>query len=106
MLFARFLAERDLLRHPEHDVAVSLADCEELATAEGLPDRWAVAERYAAAMLPAVFLPEDPVLSLESAPEHAHRQQVLLRDLDSAIFQADDSLGWTYQFWRAAEKEA
>ncbi len=106
MLFSRFLAERDLLRHPTHDVAVSLADCEELAAAESLPDRWAVAERYAAAMLPGVFLPEDPVLTLEVAPEHTHRLQALVQDLDSEIFQASDSLGWTYQFWRGAEKNA
>lgn len=106
MLFARFLAERDLLRHPEHDVAISLADCDELAAAENLPDQWAVAERYAAAMLPGVFLPEDPVLALEVAPEHTHRLQALVQDLDSEIFKASDSLGWTYQFWRGAEKDA
>ena len=106
MLFARFLAERDLLRHPEHDVAISLADCDELAVAENLPDRWAVAERYAAAMLPGVFLPADPVLALEVAPEHTHRLQALAQDLDVEIFQASDSLGWTYQFWRGAEKDA
>lgn len=106
MLFARFLAERDLLRHPEHDVAVSLADCDELATAEGLPDRWAAAERYAAAMLPGVFLPEDPVLGLLIAPEHSHRLQSLVQDLDRETLLASDSLGWTYQYWRGAEKEA
>ena len=106
MLFARFLAERDLLRHPEHDVAISLADCEELAAEENLPDRWAVAERYAAAMLPGVFLPEDPVLALEVAPEHTHRLQTLVQDLDVETFKASDSLGWTYQFWRGAEKDA
>ena len=37
MLFARFLAERGLLRNPEYDVPVSLEDCRELAEAEGLP---------------------------------------------------------------------
>ena len=55
MLFARFLAERGLLRNPEYDVAVTLEDCRELAEAEGLTDGWAMAERYAAAMLPGVF---------------------------------------------------
>src|SRR5262249_41254754 len=49
MLFARFLAERHLLRHPVHGVPVSLDDCRELALEEQLPDGWAVAERYAAA---------------------------------------------------------
>ena len=106
MLFARFLAERNLLRHPGHDVPVSLADCEELAPEESLPDGWAVAERYAAAMLPAVFQPDDPVLALELAPEHQQALHGLARNLDPAVFQASDSLGWTYQFWRAAEKDA
>jgi hypothetical protein len=106
MLFARFLAERDLLRHPDHDVAISLADCDELAASEGLSDRWAAAERYAAAMLPAVFVPEDPVLALELAPEYSHRMQDLVQGLDAEVFLASDSLGWTYQFWRAAEKDA
>lgn len=106
MLFARYLAERNLLRHPEHDVAISLSDCDELAAAEGLPDCWAVAERYAAAMLPGVFLPEDPVLALQVALEHTHRLQGLVQELDSETFLASDSLGWTYQFWRGTEKDA
>ncbi len=106
MLFARFLAERDFLRHPEHDVPVSLQDCHELAVEQGLPDGWAVAERYAAAMLPAVFQPNDPVLALSFAPEHAQTLQRLVTGLDAAVFHAEDSLGWTYQFWRAAEKDA
>jgi hypothetical protein len=46
------------------------------------------------------------VLALDFAPEHAAALQKILQSLDPAIFQADDSLGWTYQFWRAAEKEA
>src|SRR2546421_8573371 len=51
LLFARFLAENNLLMHPE-GVPVSLAECEELAADEGLPDGWAVATRFAARMLP------------------------------------------------------
>ena len=50
-LFARFLAERGLLRHPEHG-PVTLEDCEELAKLEGLTDAWAAAEAYGARMLP------------------------------------------------------
>src|SRR5207253_2018679 len=64
MLFARFLAERGLLRHPLHNAPVTLEDCRDLAAEEGLADGWAVAERYAAAMLPAVFRIDDPVLAL------------------------------------------
>jgi len=106
MLFARFLAERDLLRHPEHNVPVTIGDCRELAAAEGLSDSWAVAERYAAAMLPAVFRIDDPVLALELDPVHTQKLNRLVTDLDAEIFQVEDSLGWTYQFWRAAEKDA
>ncbi|MBD3216403.1 MAG: SAM-dependent DNA methyltransferase, partial [Candidatus Lokiarchaeota archaeon] len=35
MLFARFLAENNLLIEPEHGVAISLEECEELAEEEG-----------------------------------------------------------------------
>ena len=106
MLFARFLAERGLLRHPVHNVAVTLDDCRELAAEENLADAWAVAERYSAAMLPAVFWIDDPVLVLDLDPVHTQKLNRLVTDLDAAIFGADDSLGWTYQFWRAAEKDA
>ncbi|HEY2481959.1 MAG TPA: hypothetical protein VGI30_07165, partial [Caulobacteraceae bacterium] len=103
-LFARFLAERGLLRHPDHG-SVSLDDCEELASREGFADASAAAESYGARMLPGVFNPDDPVLALEFAPEHAQAIRRLVEGLDAATFQADDSLGWTYQFWRATEKD-
>ncbi|WP_164817972.1 DNA methyltransferase [Sinorhizobium meliloti] len=106
MLFARFLAERGLLRSSEHDVAITLEDCRELAEAEGLTDAWAVAERYAAAMLPAVFRIDDPVLALDLDPVHTQKLHRLVTGLRAEVFQAEDSLGWTYQFWRAAEKDA
>lgn len=106
MLFARFLAERGLLRNPEYDVPVSLEDCRELAEAEGLTDPWVIAERYAASMLPAVFRIDDPVLAIELDPVHTQKLHRLVTGLDAEVFQAEDSLGWTYQFWRAAEKQA
>ena len=106
MLFARFLAERGLLRNPEYDVPVSLEDCRELAEAEGLTDPWDIAERYAASMLPAVFRIDDPVLSIELDPVQTQELHRLVTQLDAEVFQAEDSLGWTYQFWRAAEKDA
>jgi hypothetical protein len=106
MLFARFLAERGMLRHPEFQVPVSLSECEELAPELGLTDAWAVSERFAAIMLPGVFRPDDPVLELELAPENNQAMQALVNGLDLAVFMASDSLGWTYQFWRAAEKKA
>jgi hypothetical protein len=106
MLFARFLAERKLLIHPEHGVHVSIEDCKELAAEEGLRDAWSVAERYATRMLPAIFRPDDPLLALHIAPEHAQALQRLVTDLDNTVFEASDSLGWTYQFWRTAERDA
>ena len=106
MLFARFLAERGLLRSPEYDVPVSLDDCRELAEAEGLTDPWIIAERYAASMLPAVFQIDDPVLSIKLDPVQTQKLHRLVTELDADVFQAEDSLGWTYQFWRAAEKDA
>ena len=106
MLFARFLAERGLLRNPEYDVAVTLEDCRELSEAEGLTDAWAIAERYSAAMLPAVFRIGDPVLAITLDPVHTQELHRLVTGLNAEVFQAEDSLGWTYQFWRAAEKDA
>jgi hypothetical protein len=77
-----------------------------LAPDEGAADAWALAERYAAATLPAVFKPNDPVLALPLDPFHHKRLQDLVTGLDPEVFAADDALGWTYQFWRAAEKDA
>jgi hypothetical protein len=104
-LFARFLAERKLLRHPEHDVSLTLEEAEELAVEEGYADGWSAAEAYAAKMLPAVFQPDDPVLALALAPEHEQALRKLVLGLDTETFQSDDALGWTYQFWRALEKD-
>ena len=102
LLFSRFLLERDLLRDTLG--VVSLADCRDEAGAGG--DEWAVAATHTARMLPGVFPSDDPVEALVLAPEHAKALRDLLLKMDAAIFQADDSLGWTYQFWRAAEKKA
>ncbi|WP_298128193.1 hypothetical protein [Brevundimonas sp.] len=104
-LFARFLAERGLLRHPDHGVAVTLDEAEELAAEEGFADGWSAAEAYAARMLPAVFQPTDPALALTLTPEHAQALRKLVLGLDPETFQAEDALGWTYQFWRALEKD-
>jgi hypothetical protein len=104
MLFARFLAENGLLMHPD-GVAVTLADCEELAPEEAAADGWEVAGRYAARMLPAIFRPEDPVLQVQLAPEHQGKLEELLESLPAEVFTADDSLGWVYQFWQTKRKD-
>ena len=105
MLFARFLAESDLLIEPESGVPVSLTDCEELARERG-QDRWTVAGRFAERMLPRIFRSDDPALAVPLAPETRQALERLLESPPAAVFAAPDSLGWTYQFWQAERKEA
>ena len=106
LLFARFLLERRLLRHPEDGGDLTLLDCREEASALGLADEWAAAAHYAARLLPGVFPPDDPVEAISLAPEHAHALRQHLHSLDAEMFAAEDTLGWTYQFWRSWEKAA
>ncbi len=103
MLFARFLAENNLLMHPE-GVAVTLEECEELAAEEGAANGFMLAARYASRMLPQIFRQDDPVLNVAFAPEHRRELERLLNDLPKDVFTADDSLGWVYQFWQTNEK--
>lgn len=105
LLFARFLVERGLLRD-ETGAPVSLTDCREIALdLSADEDEWSVASRFAAGMLPGVFPADDPVESLRLTRERGRELRNRLLSIDAAVFQADDSLGWTYQFWRSAEKE-
>ena len=103
MLFARFLAENDLLIEPTTGVAVTLDECEELAQEEGL-DRWALASRYAHRMLPQVFRPDHPAFEVQLAREHQLKLEQLVEGLPSAVCDAADSLGWVYQFWQSKKK--
>ena len=105
MLFGRFLVERGILLHPALGVPISRGELAELAREEGFADEWALVERFAAPSLPGVFKPDDPVLALELDPYFQRRLRDLVAALPEGVFSADDSLGWTYQFWRAAEKE-
>jgi hypothetical protein len=106
MLFARFLAESDLLMHPD-GYPVSLSDCKEDAERLDPPARseWEVAGHYASAMLPNVFRPDSPALAMQLPPETEQKLEELLKNLPATVFQADDSLGWSYQFWQAPKKE-
>jgi len=105
MLFARFLAENQLLIEPESGVAISMVECKELAR-ERAEDSWIFAGRAAARMLPRIFRQDDPVLEVELAPETRQKLERLLESLPTEVFTADDSLGWTYQFWQAERKAA
>ena len=104
MLFARFLAENDLLIEPESGLAVSLDECRELAR-ERNADLWAMVGGFAERMLPRIFRAGDPSLAVELPPEARQALEKTLGDLPAAVFQADDALGWTYQFWQTDRKD-
>jgi hypothetical protein len=104
MLFARFLAENNLLMHPD-GVAVSLADCQELAQIEGTENGWIMAARYASRMLPQIFRTDDVLLEIEFPINDRLPLEKLLANLLTETFTADDSLGWVYQFWQSNKKE-
>ena len=105
MLFARFLAENDLLMHPDLDVPVSLADCEALAREGAGADRWVVASGFAAHMLPGLFPSDDPLSRVELLPEDLSALEQILDDIPSEVFVSDDGLGWVYQFWQSLAKD-
>lgn len=107
MLFARFLAESELLMYD--GVAVTLEECEELAEEEAQPGErtsgWALAARLASTMLPQVFRIDSPVFELTLAAEYQRELEDLLANLPVEVFHASDSLGWVYQFWQTDNKE-
>ena len=110
MLFARFLAENQLLIESETGVAVTLGECEELAKdhdadAGGEPmDKWTLAAHFAHAMLPQVFRPDLPVRQVRLAQEYRQRLESLVEGLPAEVFAASDALGWVYQFWQSRKK--
>ncbi len=107
MLFARFLAENDLLMYPDPDapVAITLEECEDLAADEGAANGWELAARFASRMLPQIFRLDSPVFQLVLPPEHQQKLEQLVDDLPWDVFTASDSLGWVYQFWQAKKKD-
>jgi hypothetical protein len=107
MLFARFLAENNLLMYPDPDepVAITLEECDDLSADEGATNGWELAARFAAHMLPQIFRLDSPVLQLTLPPEHQQKLERLVIELPLEIFSASDSLGWVYQFWQANNKE-
>jgi hypothetical protein len=105
LLFARFLAENNLLLHPEYKAPVRLADCEELAAELGEPDAWSVAARFAAEILPGIFRIDDPCVRLRLAPEGRYALEQILDEIPAETFLADDALGWVYQFWQKDKKD-
>lgn len=104
MLFARFLAETDLLIEPDSGVAITLDEVQELAREKGT-DWLPLASDYAERMLPQIFRKDDPVLDIALPPETRSEMEDLLKDLTKPVFEADDSLGWVYQFWQSDKKD-
>jgi len=104
MLFARFLAENGLLIEPQENMAISLAEAEELAKEDGV-NVWVFASRCAQGMLPQIFRPDDPLLQVSFATEHRIKLEGLLGSLPQAVFTASDALGWVYQFWQSKKKD-
>ena len=107
MLFARFLAENNLLMYPDPDdpVAITLEECDELAADEGAQNGWELAARFAARMLPQIFHPDSPVFELVLSPEHQQKLELYVADLPLEVFTSSDALGWVYQFWQAKKKD-
>ncbi len=60
---------------------------------------------YAERMLPQIFRKDDPVLQITLPPETRSEMEDLLKGLPKPVFEADDSLGWVYQFWQADRKD-
>lgn len=113
MLFARFLEQNHLLMYDEH-TPLTLAECSELVqdpdvARDELERRcqsgWELAGVLASKMLPQIFRIDSPVFELELAPEHQRSLEQLVTGLALETFQAQDSLGWVYQFWQSKRKE-
>lgn len=113
MLFARFLEQNSLLMYDDH-TQLTLAECNELVqdpdvARDDLERRcqsgWELAGVLASKMLPQIFRIDSPVFELELAPEHQRSLEQLVTGLALDTFQAQDSLGWVYQFWQSKRKE-
>jgi len=113
MLFARFLEQNSLLMYDEH-TPLTLSECSELVQdPDTLRDElerrcnsgWELAGVLASKMLPQIFRVDSPVFALEFAPEHQRELEKLVTGLSPETFQAQDSLGWVYQFWQSKRKE-
>ena len=102
-----FLADNELLIHPIARVTVSLEDCEDeqLQQEFQASDAYDLAARFASEMLPAIFRPDDALLQVKLAPEDQQALEALVKSLPDVVFTADDSLGWTYQFWQKEQKD-
>ncbi|MDR1315202.1 MAG: SAM-dependent DNA methyltransferase, partial [Deltaproteobacteria bacterium] len=106
MLFAKYLAENNLLMYTGQGgaVPVTLEECAELAPGEGAADGWELAARCAARMLPQIFRSGSPVFAVVFPPEYRQGLEKEIAALPPEIYTARDSRGWLYQFWQTRRK--
>jgi len=111
MLFARFLAENNLLMYwsnnDEEPIDIPLEACQELIDegTEEARSMWELAARCATRMLPQIFRIDSPVFELDLPPEYQLKLERLVALLPQEVFTASDSLGWVYQFWQTKKKK-
>lgn len=103
LLFARYLAELDLLALPG-ELPMPIEDWKQHALETGT-DWVELASSSAQTMLPQIFRSGDPVLEVGLPPETRSALEDLMKALPRDVFVADDSLGWVYQYWQADRKE-
>ena len=112
MLFARFLEQNNLLMYDQH-TPVTIDDCNELIQEGVFQDEleaacsngWELAGVLASKMLPQIFRTDSPVFELQFALELQRDLEKLVMSLEPEVFQAQDSLGWVYQFWQTKRKK-
>ena len=105
MLFARFLADNGLLVDDQFGQPLTIAEVAEYAAETGETDKWEVAARFAARMLPGIFVQGDPVLAMRLPVEARQELESLLDRLPVSVMTSEDALGWVYQYWQAKRKE-
>ncbi|MCC3799050.1 N-6 DNA methylase [Vibrio parahaemolyticus] len=105
MLFARYLEQNNLLMYDEY-TPVTLDECFELAKEEpDCKDGWELAGRLAQKMLPQIFRVDSPVFEIKLSMNRVEELESLIAQLDPQTYQAQDSLGWCYQFWQTKKKD-
>ncbi|NRD74014.1 N-6 DNA methylase [Shewanella sp. VB17] len=104
MLFSRYLEQNHLLMF--EGTSVTLDECSELAEEEpDCKDGWELAGRLAQTMLPQIFRADSPAFAIKLSINHINKLEELIAALNPATFQAQDSLGWCYQFWQNKKKK-
>tara|TARA_B110000196_G_scaffold293833_1_gene282433 strand:+ start:20248 stop:23913 length:3666 start_codon:yes stop_codon:yes gene_type:complete len=104
MLFAYFLAQNDLLMCEGY--SLSIDECGELAPELDARSGWEAAGLLAAQMLPQVFRATSPALKIVLPLDAVQELETLIKSIHPDTFQAQDALGWLYQFWQTDRKEA